>query len=75
MAKKTKAAESYVLFDVAYQDGSLRSNRRVPAAILAGPDDPIKAAGAALAEQDREIALRSGSPPSPIKTVRRSGKK
>jgi hypothetical protein len=70
----TRAGAEFVLFDVAYVDGSQRSNRRVPAAVVAGHDGD-DAAIAFIAEQDREIAIKSGLPPVAIKSVRRSGKK
>ena len=75
MAKKMKTAASFALFDVVYEDGSQRSNRRVPLGDLADHDDPLKAAEAALAQQDREISLKSGAAPALIKSVRPSGKK
>ncbi len=65
----------FLLFDVIYEDGSQRSNRRVPSTVMNGYDDPIKSATAVLAQQDREIAQKSGIAPMAIKTVRRSGKK
>lgn len=73
MAKKPKAKSEFVLFDVIYEDGTQRSNRRVPADLVGGldGDDPAKTA---IEEQDREIAVRSGIPPSPIKQIRRSGR-
>jgi hypothetical protein len=74
MAKKPTARAEFVLFDVVYEDGSQRSNRRVPADILGGLDGD-EPARTAIMEQDREIAARSGIPPLPIKTIRRSGKK
>ena len=76
MARKpgTRAGGDFVLFDVIYEDGSQRSNRRVPAAVLGGldQDEPAKAA---IAEQDRDIAEKSGRAPLKIKTIIRSGEK
>ena len=76
MARKpgTRTAGDFVLFDVLYEDGSQRSNRRVPATALGGldKDEPAKAV---IAEQDREIAEKSGRPPLEIKSVKRSGAK
>jgi len=47
MARKpgTKSVGEYVLFDVVYEDGTQRSNRRVPGAALGGldGDEPAKA--------------------------------
>ena len=76
MARKpgTRAGTEFVLFDVTYVDGSQRSNRRVPATVVAGHEGDA-AASAFIAQQDREIAIKSGVPPIPIKAVRRSGKK
>jgi hypothetical protein len=74
MARKpgTRNVGEYVLFDVIYEDGSQRSNRRVPGAALGGldGDEPAKAI---IEAQDREIAEKSGLPPSRIKTLRRTG--
>lgn len=74
MAKKPTARQEFVLFDVIYEDGSQRSNRKVPADLLGGldRDEPAKAA---IEAQDREIAARSGLPPLNIKSLSRSGKK
>ena len=76
MARKpgTRSGGDFVLFDVIYEDGSQRSNRRVPAAVLGGldKDEPAKAV---IEEQDRDIAEKSGRPPLKIKTIKRSGEK
>jgi len=61
------------MFDIVYEDGTQRSNRKVPAEILGGLDGDEPARGAIM-EQDRQIAEKSGMPPLPIKTIRRSGK-
>jgi CRISPR/Cas system-associated protein Cas5 (RAMP superfamily) len=66
--------QQYVFFDVVYEDGSQRSNRRVPADVLDSPDKD-KAALGYLIEQDREIAERSGRPPLAIKSFGRTGSK
>lgn len=74
MARKpgSRSVGEYILFDVFYEDGSQRSNRRVPAAALGGldGDEPAKAI---IEAQDREIAEKSGLPPTRIKSLRRSG--
>ncbi len=75
MAKKMKASASFALFDVVYEDGSQRSNRRVALGELDGHNDPLKAAEAVLAQQDRDISQKSGTAPARIKAVMRSGKK
>jgi hypothetical protein len=75
MARKpgTRANGDFVLFDVFYENGTQRSNRRVPAGAVEALDSEA-AARAALEQQDREIAERSGVPPLRIKTIRRAGK-
>jgi hypothetical protein len=74
MARKPGARAEFVLFDVFYEDGSQRSNRKVPSDVLGGldGDDPARTV---IEDQDRAIAEKSGVPPIPIKTVRRSGGK
>jgi hypothetical protein len=74
MARKpgSRSVGDYVLFDVVYEDGTQRSNRRVPAASLGGLDGD-EPARAIIEAQDREIAEKSGLPPSRIKSLRRSG--
>ena len=76
MARKpgTRAGGDFVLFDVIYEDGTQRSNRKVPSSVLGGldKDEPARAV---IEEQDREIAAKSGQAPMPIKTLRRSGAK
>jgi hypothetical protein len=71
MARKPASKSEYVLFDVVYDDGSQRSNRRVPKDALGGLDGD-EPARAILEAQDREIAERSGRPMAAIKTLRRS---
>ena len=68
MAKKpgTGRGPVYVLFNVTYEDGSQRSNRRVTIDEAAGGEPVIKAA---LEQQDRDIAEKSGKPPLAIKTI------
>jgi hypothetical protein len=74
MARKPSARAEFVLFDVVYEDGSQRSNRRVPAEALGGLDGDEPARDI-IAAQDREIAEKSRQAPVPIKTIRRSGRK
>ncbi len=73
MAKKPTPRSEFVLFDIVYEDGSQRSNRKVPADLLGGldRDEPAKTF---IMEQDQAIAEKSGVPPLAIKTIRRSGK-
>ena len=74
MARKPTARAEFVMFDVIYEDGSQRSNRRVPAELLGGldKDEPARQV---IEEQDRQIAEKSGLPPLQIKSIRRSGGK
>jgi hypothetical protein len=74
MARKPATRVEFTLFDIVYQDGSQRSNRRVPSEILGGLDGDAPAR-AFIEQQDRLIAEKSGIPPSPVKTIRRSGSK
>ena len=73
MAKKPTARSEFVMFDVTYEDGSQRSNRKVDANLLGGLDGDEPARNAIM-EQDRTISEKSGLPPLQIKSIRRSGK-
>jgi len=70
----TRSGGEFALFDVIYEDGSQRSNRRVPLTLLGGldGDEPAKAE---VARQDREIAEKSGRPALVIKSIKRSDAK
>lgn len=74
MAKKPTARTETITFDVVYEDGSQRSNRRVPGELLGGMDGDAPAR-AEIEAQDLAIAEKSGLPPLKIKTIRRSGAK
>ncbi|MDB5643906.1 MAG: hypothetical protein JWN07_3223 [Hyphomicrobiales bacterium] len=74
MARKPTARTEFVLFDVFYEDGSRRSNRRVPGEVLGGLDGD-EPARAVIEQQDREIAEKSGQPPLRIKSLARVGGK
>ena len=76
MAKKpgTNPKGEFAFFNVLYEDGSQRSNRRVPADILGGLDGDEPARGFIM-EQDRDIAEKSGKPPLQIKSLERVGAK
>ena len=74
MPRKPGLNSEFVMFDVVYEDGSQRSNRKVPRELLGGLDGDKPAHGF-LIEQDREIAEKSGRPPLKIKTIARSGEK
>jgi hypothetical protein len=72
MARKPATRAEFVLFDVFYEDGSRRSNRRVPSEILGGIDGDAPARSV-IEEQDRLIAERSGNPVLVVKSIRRIG--
>jgi hypothetical protein len=74
MARKPGTRSEFVFFDVMYEDGTQRSNRRVPSDILGGLDGD-EPARAAIEAQDREIAEKSGMPAQKIKAMRRAGEK
>jgi hypothetical protein len=65
MARKPTARTELVMFNVYYEDGSQRSNRRVPAEILGGIDGD-EPARKLIEDQDREISGKSGMPPLQI---------
>ena len=69
MAKKPGGRAEFVFFNVTYEDGSLRSNRRVPADALPDGDGQARAV---IEEQDRAVAEKSGIPPLTIKTIDRA---
>ena len=73
MAKKPTARSEFVFFNVVYEDGSQRSNRKVPAGILGGLDGD-EPARTEIEAQDRAIAEKSRMPPLAIKSLTRSGK-
>lgn len=74
MARKpgTRIVGEFVLFDVVYEDGTQRSNRRVPQSALGGLEGDAPARNI-IEAQDAEIAAKSGLPRSRIKSIRRSG--
>jgi hypothetical protein len=76
MAKKpgTNPKGEFAFFNVFYEDGSQRSNRRVPAELLGGLDGD-EPARAFIMEQDREIGEKSGRSPLEIKNLERVGAK
>jgi hypothetical protein len=76
MAKRpgSNPKNEWAFFDVVYEDGSQRSNRRVPAELLGGLEKDEPARGFII-EQDREIAEKSGRPALSIKSIRRAGAK
>lgn len=74
MARKPTARTEFVLFDVVYEDGSQRSNRKVPAELLGGLDGD-EPARTFIVEQDQTIGEKSGMPPLPIRSLQRSDAK
>lgn len=72
--KQTAKTKGFVPFDIVYEDGTLSSNRRVPAELLDGldGDDPARTY---IEEQDRDIAEKSGRPRGRIKSIVRTPKK
>jgi len=72
MAKKPTARVEYAFFDVTYEDGTQKSNRKVPADVANDPYDKDGAIRKAIEEQDRTISERSGVPPLAIKSIRPS---
>lgn len=77
MAKSKKKPGSsgggVVLFDVVYDDGTLNSNRKVPAEILGGLDGD-EPARTYLEDKEQAIAAASGRPRANIKSIARSKK-
>ena len=71
MAKKKITDNTFVFFDVTYEDGAQSSNRRVPGDLLLGLDGD-KPAKVLIEQQDRDIAAKSGRPRGPIKVIARS---
>lgn len=76
MARKpgTRASGEFVLFNVTYEDGTQRSNRKVPAELLGGLDGDAPAR-AVIEAQDREISAKSGMAPLRIKSMTRADAK
>ena len=76
MAKKpgTNPKGEFAFFNVFYEDGSQRSNRRVPSELLSGLDGDDPARGFIM-EQDREIAEKSGRPRLRSRALSGSGRR
>ncbi len=71
MAMKRRNLSTFVLFDVAYADGTRTSNRKVLESLLKGLDgDDV--AMEVIQAQDQDIATASGRPSRVIKSVTRS---
>jgi hypothetical protein len=71
MARRKPAETEFIAFDVIYEDGSQRSNRRVASADIDSIDGD-KSVQALIEEQDRKIEEMSGKSRGPIKSVKRS---
>lgn len=71
MGKKSNKRSEYVLFNVIYEDGSQRSNRRVTLEALEGLEKDLPARQI-IEEQDREVAEKSGKPALAIKSLVRA---
>ncbi len=77
MAKKpgTNPKGEFAFFNVLYEDGSQRSNRRVPTELLGGLDGDDEIVREFILSQDRDIAEKSGKTPLEIKSIARVGAK
>jgi hypothetical protein len=67
--KKSRVDDSFVLFDVVYEDGTKSSRRRVAAVDLQDGDEAAKTV---IMAQDSKIAEKSDNRRGPIKTIIRS---
>ena len=74
MPRKPGLNSEFVMFDVLYEDGTQRSNRKVPRTLTGGLDGDKPAHGF-LIEQDRDIAEKSGRAASKITSITRSSAK
>jgi hypothetical protein len=74
MANKPGTQARFVLFDVLYDDGSRRSNRKVPSELLGGLDGDLPARKE-IEDQDNEIAKASGRVALSITSMERAGGK
>jgi len=73
--QKTKGkAVGFMMFNVAYEDGTMTSNRRVAKGLLdqSFGDDLQDLARTAIEDQDNEIARRSGQRRAKIKSIARA---
>ena len=66
--KSITADAEFVLVNVVYADGTLRSNRKVPRSQLSGFDDKADIRQA-IEAQDRKISGMSGQPPGSIASI------
>lgn len=68
---KPTPKDTFVMFNVIYEDGTQTSNRKVPSGELGGLEGDAPAQ-AIIEEQDRKIEEQSGRPRGPIKSVVRA---
>ena len=68
MAKKPTARVEFAFFNVTYEDGSQRSNRKVEATLLEAYDKDA-AIREAIEAQDKAISEKSGLQPLAIKSI------
>lgn len=68
MAKKPTARVEFAFFNVTYEDGSQRSNRKISADVLNAYDKEA-AIREAIEAQDKAISEKSGLPPLAIKSI------
>jgi hypothetical protein len=71
VARKKATDNTYVLFDVEYEDGTRTSNRKVRSPKLLGLEGDEPALGIIEAE-DRKIEAMSGKPRGPIRSIARA---
>ena len=76
MARKNTNGKAavFTMFNVAYEDGTMTSNRRVANELLdqSFGDDLQDLARTAIEDQDNEIAQRSGQRRAKIKSIARA---
>ena len=72
--KKQNTTDETVLVHVLYEDGTQRSNRKVPAAELSGFDDDTEIRQL-IEAQDQKIEKLSGETRAPIKSITRVGRR
>lgn len=72
MAKKPTARTEFVFFNVTYEDGSQKSNRKVPQEVVDDPYDKDGAIRKAIEAQDLVISEKSGLPPLSIRSITRA---
>ena len=74
MGQKRQVTSEMVIVDVLYEDGSQRSNRKVPSSELSGFDDDAEIRQI-IEAQDQKIAGLSGQSRAPIKSITRVGRR